>query len=52
MLNEKIIEKIKLNLITLERYGINDLAWYREDALTMIEYIYPIRPLKGNLQTT
>lgn len=39
MLNEKIIEKIKLNLISLVRYGVDDLAWYREDALSMIDSI-------------
>ncbi|MBX9838779.1 MAG: hypothetical protein K2X69_10770 [Silvanigrellaceae bacterium] len=39
MLNEKIKEKITKNSVSLERYGLNDLAWTKEDAKKIINDI-------------
>ena len=35
----KIREKILLKAIPLEKYGLNDLAWYKEDAKSLIHSI-------------
>jgi hypothetical protein len=39
MLKQKIKEKIVQKSISLERYGINDLAWSKEDAKNLINAI-------------
>lgn len=38
-MNAKIREKIKKASIQLENYGINDLAWAKEDAIDLINSI-------------
>ncbi|MDP1608653.1 MAG: Imm40 family immunity protein [Chlamydiales bacterium] len=39
MLNQKIKEKITRNPISLEKYGLNDLAWTQEAAKKLIHDI-------------
>ena len=39
MLEQKIKDKIIKNSISLEKYGLNDLAWSQEDAKTLINQI-------------
>ncbi|NGX38072.1 MAG: hypothetical protein K1000chlam2_01243 [Chlamydiae bacterium] len=39
MLKQKIKEKIIQKAISLEKYGINDLAWSKEDAKSLINAI-------------
>lgn len=39
MLNQKIKEKITRNPISLEKYGLNDLAWTQEAAKRLIHDI-------------
>ncbi len=37
MMDHKIRDKIIEKAISLEKYGVNDLAWSREDALNLNE---------------
>src|ERR1700719_2880953 len=39
MMDHKIRDKIIEKAISLKKYGVNDLAWSREDALNLIELI-------------
>lgn len=39
MLNTEIIEKIKKNSVSLENYGIDNLAWNKESAQQLIHSI-------------
>ena len=39
IVNDKIKEKIIKKSISLEKYGINDLAWQKEDAQNLINSI-------------
>lgn len=39
MLTQKIKEKITQKSISLEKYGLNDLAWNKEDSIKLINEI-------------
>lgn len=39
MLKQEVKEKITQNSLSLEKYGLNDLAWTKKDAQTLIQEI-------------